>query len=227
MAGAQDRHDGDGAANPRDPTGSRPNPRRDAAAGAITSHCNPSVRRRTQAARGLAHTGTVLRRLPNRTPILVRPIRPDDKLLLEQGLQNLSETSVQRRFLAPKPKFTQAELRYLTEVDGHSHVALVAESPTQATRTILGVARYVKLPDDPEAAEVAVVVADHWQGRGVGSLLIEELGRRARARGFKRFTATMAADNVAAHRLMAKLTRKRETHLPSHGVTEMVMDIAA
>ena len=49
--------------------------------------------------------------------------------MLEQGLHNLSETSVQRRFLSPKPRFSRAELRYLTEVDGRNHVALVAERP--------------------------------------------------------------------------------------------------
>ena len=108
----------------------------------------------------------MLKRLPDGTQILIRPIRPDDKGMLEQGLHNLSETSVQRRFLTPKPSFSRSELRYLTEVDGRNHVALVAERPNAPVRALIGVARYVRLPDDPEAAEVAVVVADHWQGRG-------------------------------------------------------------
>ncbi len=125
----------------------------------------------------------MLRRLPDGTPLLTRPIRADDKRLLERGLANLSETSVQRRFLSPKPRFSGAELRYLTEVDGVNHMALVAERPTQPARGIIGVARYVRLPEDPQAAEVAIVVADSWQGRGVGSLLAEELGRRARGNG--------------------------------------------
>ena len=107
----------------------------------------------------------MLKRLPDGSQILIRPIRADDKLMLEQGLHNLSETSVQRRFLTPKPSFSRAELRYLTEVDGRNHVALVAERPTGAARVLIAVARYVRLPDDPEAAEVAVVVADHWGPR--------------------------------------------------------------
>ena len=168
----------------------------------------------------------MLKRLPDGTQILIRPIRPDDKALLEQGLHNLSETSVQRRFLTPKPSFSRAELRYLTEVDGRNHVALVAERPNAPTRALIGVARYVRLPDDPETAEVAVVVADYWQGRGIGTLLVDELAPRARARGVRRFTATMAGDNRPAHRLFEKLSRHAEEH--HHGaVTEVVSDLAA
>ena len=168
----------------------------------------------------------MLRRLPDGTPLLTRPIRADDKRMLERGLANLSETSVQRRFLSPKPRFSGAELRYLTEVDGVNHLALVAERPTQPARGIIGVARYVRLPEDPEAAEVAIVVADSWQGRGVGSLLAEELGRRARGNGIHRFTATMAADNLPAQRLLAKLSLHPE-RVTEGPVTEMVMDLVA
>jgi GNAT superfamily N-acetyltransferase len=168
----------------------------------------------------------VIKRLPDGSPILIRSIRPDDKRMLERGLHHLSSTSVQRRFLSPKPSFTRSELRYLTEVDGRNHVALVAERPTQPARAIIGVARYVRLPEDPEAAEVAVVVADDWQGHGIGSMLVDELAPRARARGIRRFTGTMGSDNVAAHRMLAKLTDHAETHRRGT-VTEMVMDLAA
>ena len=168
----------------------------------------------------------MLRRLPDGTPFLTRPIRADDKRMLARGLANLSETTVQRRFLSPKPRFSGAELRYLTELDGVNHLALVAERPTQPVRGIIGVARYVRLPEDPLAAEVAIVVADPWQGRGVGTMLADELGRRARGNGITRFTATMAADNVPAHRLMAKLARHPE-RLSSGSVDEIVMDLVA
>jgi GNAT superfamily N-acetyltransferase len=168
----------------------------------------------------------MLRHLPDGTALLTRLIRGDDKRLLERGLANLSETSVQRRFLSPKPRFTGSELRYLTELDGVNHLALVAERPTQPARGIIGVARYVRLPEDPQAAEAAIVVADEWQGRGVGSVLAEELGRRARGNGITRFTATMASDNVPAHRLMEKLARHTERQ-NTGAVTEMVMDLVA
>jgi RimJ/RimL family protein N-acetyltransferase len=169
----------------------------------------------------------VLKRLRNGTPVLIRPIRADDKRLLEDGLRNLSQTSIQRRFLSPKPRFTRSELRYLTEVDGWDHVALVAESPTQPTRRLIAVARYVRHPEHPELAEAAIVVGDDFQRRGLGSLLAEELARRARMRGVLRFTATMASDNVPAQRLLAKLTDHLERHHGGQGVSELTADLAA
>src|SRR4051812_9460888 len=90
------------------------------------------------------------------TPLLIRPIRADDKRFLSQGLSNMSELSVHRRFLSPKTRFSRAELRYLTEVDMRNHVALVAESPTQPVRHLIGDARFVRLPEDPATAEVAI-----------------------------------------------------------------------
>jgi RimJ/RimL family protein N-acetyltransferase len=169
----------------------------------------------------------VLAYLPDRTPVVVRRIRADDKRFLSAGLANLSETSVQRRFLAPKHRFTRSELRYLTEVDGFNHVAFVAESPVQPSRHLIGVARFVRDPDDPESAEAAIVVADDWQGHGLGSLLARELASAARQLGVRRFTATMLAENKPAHRLMAKLADHLEERPSGFGTTETVADLAA
>ena len=158
--------------------------------------------------------------------ILIRPIRPDDKAALVRGLSCLSDLSIQRRFLAPKRTFTSAELRYLTELDGHDHVAFVAE-PADAPGRVIGVARYVRLKEDPHAAEPASVVADAWQRRGIGSLLADRLVEAAALHGVKRFTATMASDNVPAQRLMASLVSElKRQHLGS-GVSELIADLAA
>ena len=118
---------------------------------------------------------------------MIRPIRPDDKGMLSDGLRRLSPQSAQRRFLTPKRSFSRAELRYLTEVDGRDHVALVAEYPVDPIRRLIAVARFVRLHDDPEAAEIAVTVADEWQGRGLGSLLGKHLAHAARNRNIRRF----------------------------------------
>jgi RimJ/RimL family protein N-acetyltransferase len=161
------------------------------------------------------------------TPVLIRPIRADDKRFLSQGLRNMSELSVQRRFLSPKVRFSNAELRYLTEVDGRNHVALVAESPTQPVRRLIGVARFVRLPEDPHTAEAAIVVADDWHGRGVGSKLAGALAGRARGRGIRRFTATMSSDNEPALRLMRHLTYELNRRHTGAGVSELFADLAA
>jgi RimJ/RimL family protein N-acetyltransferase len=169
----------------------------------------------------------VIERLPDGARVLIRPIRPDDKGLLADGLRRLSPESAQRRFLTPKRSFSRAELRYLTEVDSRDHVALVVENPTDPVRRVIAVARFVRLQDDPEAADVAFTVADDWQGRGLGSLLGEKLAAEARLLGIRRFTATMASDNVPAHRLMAKLTAHLEQRHAGGGVDELVLDLAA
>jgi GNAT superfamily N-acetyltransferase len=169
----------------------------------------------------------VIERLPDGAPVVIRPIRPEDKGMLSDGLRRLSPQSAQRRFLTPKRSFSRTELRYLTEVDGREHVALVAEYPCHPTRRLIAVARFVKLADRPDAAEVAVTVSDEWQGRGLGSLLGKHLSHLARNRGITRFTATMASENTPAHRLMAKLTEHLEQHHVGSGVDELELDLAA
>jgi RimJ/RimL family protein N-acetyltransferase len=169
----------------------------------------------------------VIERLPDGAQVVIRPIRADDKRMLADGLRRLSPESAQRRFLTPKRSFSRAELRYLTEVDGLDHVALVAEHPAAPERRVIAVGRFVRLHDDRDAAEVAVTVADEWQGRGLGSLLGRHLAHSARNRDIRRFTATMASDNVPAHRLMAKLTEHLEQHHVGNGVDELVLDLAA
>jgi GNAT superfamily N-acetyltransferase len=170
---------------------------------------------------------SVLKRLQDGRSILIRSIRADDKRMLEDGLRHLSDESVQRRFLTPKRSFSRTELRYLTEVNGRDHVALVAEYPCDSVRRLIAVARFVRLHDDPTAAEAAIVVADDWQRRGVGTALTEQLAAEARRLGIRRFTATMAADNVPAHKLMHKLTSHLERHSSGGGVEELVLELAA
>ena len=68
-----------------------------------------------------------------------------------------------------------------------------------------GIARYIRDPDDPGAAEIAVTIADDWQGRGLGTELLARLSDRARQAGIGRFTATVAADNAAMTRLLWKM----------------------
>jgi RimJ/RimL family protein N-acetyltransferase len=194
---------------------------------ASTPSSTTSVTHFTQPADPGADTSIVIELLPDGTPVLIRPIRADDKRMLSDGLRRLSGDSVQRRFLTPKRSFSRTELRYLTEVDGRDHVALVAEYPAEPVRRLIAVARFVRLSDDPEAAEVAITVADDWQRRGLGSLLSARLAEEARRLGIRRFTATMAADNVPAHRLMERLTDQLERHHAGFGVDELSLNIAA
>jgi RimJ/RimL family protein N-acetyltransferase len=152
----------------------------------------------------------VLVALDNGVDVVIRPIRPGDKGLLAEGMRHLSERSAYQRFLAPKHALTARELRYLTEIDFRDHVAYVAvraEDPD----ALVGVGRWVRLTADPEVAEIAFVVADDLQRHGLGTALGEALAHAARERGVKRFVATMLPDNLAAHRLFARLAQERST----------------
>ncbi len=123
--------------------------------------------------------------------------------MIEAGLERMSERTRYQRFMSPKPRFTSSELTYLTEIDHHSHEALVAVDAD--TRRPLGVARFVQATDDPEVAEVAVVVLDDSQRRGVGTALLETLSSRARDEGISRFSATALHENRAILGLLEKL----------------------
>jgi protein lysine acetyltransferase len=166
----------------------------------------------------------VLNRLADGTPLVIRPIRPDDKALLAAGLSRLSEASRYKRFLAPKPRFTSAELRYLTEVDGIDHVAYVALRG-DAPKALVAVARLVRDTEDPRRAEIAVTVGDPWQRRGIGRLLGDHLAMAARDRDIRWLTATMAADNVGAHRLFDHVSSMLHHHRDGP-VDELWADLA-
>ena len=164
--------------------------------------------------------------LPDGTRILLRPVEPADKARLTVALGRLSDETIRRRFLAAKPRFSSGELRYLTEVDGHHHLAIVA-ALADDPETIVGVARCVRLPDAPDTAEFAIVVGDDLQGRGLGTLLARTLADAARAVGIRRFAATMLGDNVAVRRLLGTITDGLERDRVGGGLREVVVDLAA
>ena len=135
--------------------------------------------------------------------VLIRQVRGTDAPLLADGFARLSARSRRMRFLSTKTTLSAAELRYFTDVDHHDHEALGALSPADGRG--VGIARYIRDPDDPRAAEIAVTIADDWQGRGLGTELLVRLSDRARQAGIGRFTATVSADNVAMPRLLWKM----------------------
>jgi GNAT superfamily N-acetyltransferase len=155
----------------------------------------------------------------------IRPISPGDKARLAAGVTRLSETSIQRRFLGPKPKLTAAELRYLTEVDGVDHYAIVAVDPR--TDDIVAVGRWVRLVGHPLDAEAAIVVCDDLQGRGLGKALARLLADAARERGIRRIHATMLSENPPAHALMRVIAERLSDGAHDHGVQEVVAELAA
>jgi RimJ/RimL family protein N-acetyltransferase len=153
------------------------------------------------------------------TAVSIRPIRPEDKALLQDGFSRLSEESRKRRFLAPVAGLSERMLAYLTEIDYVDHFAWItslADDPTCG----IGVARYVRLKDEPTIAEAAITVVDEYQGRGLGTIMLGLLAAQAREAGITAFRAYVLEDNAPVRALLDELGTA--AHHESPGV--LVMD---
>jgi ribosomal protein S18 acetylase RimI-like enzyme len=148
-------------------------------------------------------------RLRDGSVALIRPIEPQDKWRLQEGLRRLSPQSRYLRFHAAVDKLTHAQLRYLTEVDYRDHMAWVALDPDHPERPGMAVGRYVRLRDEPEVAEAAITVADEYQGRGLGTILLGMLARTGTENGIKVFRNYVLADNAAMLELLDQLGARR------------------
>ena len=155
--------------------------------------------------------------------VSVRRLCPEDGPALAAFVERLSAQSRYRRFHSALPRLTAQMISYLTDIDHHDHEALVAVPPG-AGGIIVGVARFIRDPAQPDTAEVAVVVADSWQRRGLGTLLLRRLARRASEEGISSVTGDLLAENHPtiqfAHRLGVR-------SMDNHGSTVTTrMDIA-
>ena len=145
--------------------------------------------------------------LADGTRVTLRFIRPDDAEMLLRGFDRLSPASRYHRFLTGMAHLSADMVRYLTEIDGDRHVAIVAttESLDLKSEIGLGVARFIRLPGEPDAAESAVTVIDDAQGKGLGRLLLAALARAALDRGVKTFRAEVLASNAPMRAILGEV----------------------
>nr|CAA9327020.1 MAG: Protein lysine acetyltransferase Pat [uncultured Nocardioidaceae bacterium] len=120
----------------------------------------------------------------------VRPITPDDAHGLVDFYARVSDESKYYRFFAPYPVLSPRDIKRFTEVDQHERVAFVVTRGTD----IVAIGRYDAI--DERSAEVAFLVQDDYQGKGLGQLLLEHLAQAGRERGYHRFVAEVLPDNV-------------------------------
>jgi GNAT superfamily N-acetyltransferase len=132
--------------------------------------------------------------------VWLRLLEPSDANLIRLFYWRLSKETIYRRFLAPVKPPANALVQKLVDVDHHDRDALIALDE----RGIVGIARYATTRDGDH--DVAIVVADDWQGRGLGTLLIRRLAHIARMRGIASFHATMMGDNTRAQSLVRGLS---------------------
>jgi GNAT superfamily N-acetyltransferase len=126
--------------------------------------------------------------------ILIRAIRPDDKVRLHDHFRGLSEESVYFRFMGIRRDLSPQDLKHLTELDFKNHVGLAATLTENGRERFIGVGRYI-CGADPHRAEVAFAILDGFQGHGIGTLLLEHLTRIADANGVTEFEAEVLGEN--------------------------------
>jgi acetyltransferase len=136
-------------------------------------------------------------------PLAIRPIEAADRALLAAFFDGLSEQTRYQRFLGPKPQLSPVELDRLTQLDHISRDALGAFEPGGGR--LVAVARYAVHVRDRSSADIAITVADEWQGLGLGTALGRALVRRAAASGIARLTASVLSDNMRSRALMRRL----------------------
>ena len=156
-------------------------------------------------------------------PIIdIRPIRGDDGERLQASHARLSPETVYRRYLGHKPQLSIADTRYLVDIDGCHHFALVAT----VDQDIIAVARFIRIESQPGVAEFAIVVGDAYQRQGVATDLMRRLAEAAAERGLHRFRASILSDNVGIRRLMAKIAAGPLAEQRQGSVSEVEFELA-
>lgn len=127
--------------------------------------------------------------------VMLRPIRREDAPRLQEGFRRLSQLARRRRFLDQVDSLSEDQLAAFTSTDDVNHVAWGALNLEKPEEPGIGVARYVRLADDPKAADVAIVIADEYQGRGTGFVLQACLHLSAHRAGIRSFYYDVLSDN--------------------------------
>lgn len=152
------------------------------------------------------------------------PLEPGDRAAVLDVFDGLSESSRRLRFHGAKPRLRDRELDMLVDVGCCGREAVTAvERPSG---TVVGIARFVRESESSRSAEVAFAVVDRCQGQGIGSALVEELGKLALRQGIERFTALVAPGNEPAFALLRRAGRVVSATFVD-GAHELVVELSA
>jgi acetyltransferase len=146
-------------------------------------------------------------RLRDGRRVTIRPVLPQDAALQQAFVSALSPASRYGRFHGPVNELPEATLRYMTEVDYASHLALLATAIDDSGEEFqVAEARWVRRepPDSTDVADFALVVADDWQRSGLGALLLGMLADSAAAQSIRRLSGDVLADNEGMQRLLKR-----------------------
>jgi acyl-CoA hydrolase/RimJ/RimL family protein N-acetyltransferase len=135
--------------------------------------------------------------------LVVRPVKPVDEEMLSDMFYDLSDQTIINRFFSMLKSMPHRRLQQLCCIDYASEMSLVAIEGTSPNQKIVGLGSYYLNPAT-QRAEIAFLVADAWQGKGIGTYLMYMLVKIAKSRNIKGFTAEVLRDNVAMIALMHK-----------------------
>ena len=152
--------------------------------------------------------------------VRLRPIRGEDESRLIGFSDRLSQYTAYQRFFAVMKRLPPDWAHWLAHVDYQRRLALLAEVGPAEDPELLGVARY-EPTDREDTVEIALVIQDGWQNRGLGAVMLDALLDAAAARGVHRFRAFVLASNARMLGLLARRTDVTERQAAS-GVVELL-----
>lgn len=168
------------------------------------------------------------------TRVHIRPIRPEDDHVLVEAFHRMSPQTIYQRFFAALPELSQDMAWRFSHVNYTNRMALVAETADSDPPQLMAVGRYERTQhepthapphestNDPDIAELGLVVLDQWQGRGLGRILLRQTLAVAASNGITRFTADILADNRRMLHLLATEARVVQSK-SSGGVTTLLL----
>ena len=154
------------------------------------------------------------------TALMLRPVLPGDTERTNHPSVEFSSETLYRRFMSTRAP-SAALMDYLFQVDYVDHFVWVLVDGVDGP--VVADVRFVRNVDDPSSAEIAFIVADDYQGRGIGGFLMDALIVAARVCGVQRFTARMLAENLAMRHILDRFGAEWERDEP--GVITTVFDV--
>jgi GNAT superfamily N-acetyltransferase len=154
--------------------------------------------------------------------IEIRAFRPSDEADLLAAVDRTSGRSLYQRFFTVKYDFSDRERQFFLNVDFVGHVALMAWAEESARKVIAGGGRYVVV--QPGKAEVAFVVVDRYQGKGIGGALMRHLAHIARSAGIQELIAEVLADNMPMLKVFEK-SGLPMTKIDEHEVAHVTLQL--
>jgi ribosomal protein S18 acetylase RimI-like enzyme len=130
-----------------------------------------------------------------------RLVRPDDKPAFVSGLELCSPLTIYNRFMGAKPRFSESDLKYLTEADPVDHVAIVGFRDSD----LVAVGRAIRYARRPDAADFGLIVADCCQRQGIGAFLLNRLVEALTERNIRYMCGEMFSTNSAMFRVVDDL----------------------